>query len=130
MDIQDVIATLIIVIPFVKMIVIDQDLLSERKTFLIYLIVGIVSWIIGAAYIHFFPSENNGFVYFCSQMTLHFLLLYNIIVYPYRKIFKRNPEVSQSPTRIIDMAPSFVILMGTILSPMFLDVFLIKYLIN
>lgn len=130
MNTQDLIAYLIISIPFFKMVILDQNDLTKKKQLFIYLVIGILSWMAGIIYFDLSTSEHKYFVYFSSQTTLYFLILYNVVAIPYRKFFKRNPEISQAPTNLIDIIPSSIVMMGTILMPLLIDIYLIKYVIN
>ena len=130
MNIQDIIAVLIISIPFLKMMVFDQDELNEKKQISIYLFIGILSWVIGIIYFQISSTEDKWFVYFCSQLTLFFLILFNVVAIPYRKVFKRNPEISEIPDKFIDIIPTLIVTMGTVLMPLFLDAYLIKFVIK
>jgi len=126
MNTQDVIALIIVYIPFFKMVIFDQNKLTKKKQMLIYLIIGIISWVIGIIYFQQSASEDKSFVYFGSQHTLFFLILFNIVAIPYKKIFKRNPEISQAPTYLIDIIPSVLVLIGTILLPLLIDSYFIR----
>lgn len=130
MNIQDIIAFLIISIPFFKMVVFDQNKLTKKKQLFVYLVIGILSWAIGIIYFFISASEDKWFVYFGSQMTLNFLILFNLVAIPYRKLFKRNPEISQAPTKLIDIIPTMIVTMGMLLIPLLVDIHLLKYVIK
>ncbi len=130
MDIQDTIAFAIIIIPFFRMITFDQENLIKKKYFLIYFAIGILSWVLGALYFSQSESEEKWFVYFGSQMTLFFLIQYVIISYLYRMLFKRNPEISEIPSKNLDIVPTILIIMGTILIPLSIDSNFIKFVIK
>ena len=130
MNIKDIIAFIIIFIPVIKMVVFDQDELTKKKQFIMYLVIGIISWVIGAIYYQQSATEDKGFVYLSSQCTLNFLIIFNLISIPYRKIFKRNPEISKVPTNLIDIIPTILVTIGTILLPLLLDAYFIKYAIK
>lgn len=130
MKIQDIIAFLIISIPFFKMVVFDQNKLNLKKEFITYFFLGILSLTIGIIYYQLSHSENKWFVYFASQMTLVFLLLFNVVAIPFRKLFKRNPEISEVLSQIIDIVPTIIVIMGTILIPLFIDAYIIKFAIG
>ena len=112
------------------MVIFDQDELTKKKQLFLYLMVGILSWGIGIIYFHFSTTEEKWFVYFGSQMTFYFVISYNLVAIPYREIFKRNPEISQGPTKLIDIIPTIIVTIGVILIPLLIDVYLIKYAIK
>lgn len=126
----DIIAFIIISSPFIKMVVFDQETLDEKRSLITYFIIGILSWIIGATYFYFSSTDEKWVVYFGSQMTFFFVIQYTFIAYLYRKIFNRNPEFSEVPNKNIDIIPTFIITMGTILIPLLLDSNFVHFVIK
>ena len=82
--------------------------------------------IFGIVYEHYFVTANKSLVYFGSQMTLIFIILYKIIRIPYYWIFKREPEINQYPEQRIDIIPTLIVVMGTVILPFLIDSMIIQ----
>ncbi|AUC80626.1 hypothetical protein CW733_00135 [Lacinutrix sp. Bg11-31] len=59
-------------------------------------------------------------------MTLIFLILFKIIRIPYYLIFKREPEINQYPEKLIDIIPTLIVVMGTLILPFLIDSIIIQ----
>ncbi|MGH1387989.1 hypothetical protein [Kordia sp.] len=82
----------------------------------------------GIVYKNYTDESNKLLVYFGSQMTLIFLLLYKTIQIPYYWIFKRRPEVLTIPEKNIDIIPSLILIVGSVILPFIIDSFIIRKL--
>ena len=125
MDIEKIIYFLLF-IPFLWLLIFDQQKLKRKKVFLKYLLISIGILILGIVYEHYFTTADKSLVYFGSQMTLIFLILYKIIRIPYYWIFKREPEINQYPEKRIDIIPTLIVVMGTVLLPFLIDSMIIQ----
>jgi hypothetical protein len=85
--------------------------------------------ILGVLYDIFLAKENKSIVYFGSQMTITFLLLYKIIRIPYYLIFKREPEISKMPKNKIDIIPTLIISAGTMSLPFLIHTYIIQKIV-
>ena len=108
-------------IPFLWLLIFDQQKLKIKNVFLKYLLISIGILIFGILYDHYFATKNKSPVYFGSQMTLIFLILYKIIRIPYFLIYKREPEITWQSKFTIDVAITLIVLMGTIVLPFLID---------
>ena len=113
-------------IPFVWILIFDQQKLKYRTVFVKYLLISIGILIIGILYQKYSETENRFLVYIGSQMTLIFLILYKIIRIPYYLIFKREPEINRSPEKWIDIIPTLIVILGTVVLPILIDSMLFK----
>ena len=113
-------------IPFAWILFFDQQKLKYRTVFIKYLIISIGILIFGILYQKYSETENRFLVYIGSQMTLIFLILYKIIRIPYYLIFKREPAINRSPEKWIDIIPTMIVIMGTIILPILIDSMLFK----
>ena len=125
MNIEKIIYFLLF-IPFLWLLIFDQQKLKLKKVFLKYLLISIGILILGIVYEHFFTADNKSLVYFGSQMTLIFIILYKIIRIPYYWIFKREPEINQYSEKKIDIIPTLIVVMGTVLLPFLIDSIIIQ----
>jgi hypothetical protein len=112
--------------PFIWIIIFDQEKLKYRTVFLRYILISIVILIIGILYQKYSGTEDKILVYFGSQMTLIFLILFKIIRIPYYLIFKREPEISQNPENFIDIIPTLIVVIGTLILPFLIDSMIIQ----
>lgn len=124
----EIVIYIIILIPLLWLVVFDQQKLKERKVFRKYLMISIGMVILGFVYDLYVVEENKSIVYFGSQMTLVFLLLYKIIRIPYHWFYKREPEITRSPDYIADFIVSLIIFSGTIVLPFLIDMLIIQKL--
>ena len=108
-------------IPLLWIVIFDQEKLKYRSVFFKYLLISIIILIIGILYQKYANTEDKSLVYFGSQMTLIFLILFKIVRIPYYLIFKREPEINQYPEKWIDIIPTLIVLIGTILLPFLID---------
>ena len=61
-------------------------------------------------------------------MTLIFLILFKIVRIPYYLIFKREPEINRNPEKWIDIIPTLIVVIGTVVLPLLIDSMIIKKL--
>lgn len=125
MNIEKIIYFLLF-IPFLWLLIFDQQNLKLKKVFLKYLLISIGILILGIVYEHFFTAANKSLVYFGSQMTLIFIILYKIIRIPYYWIFKREPEINKHSEKKIDIIPTLIVVIGTVLLPFLIDNMIIQ----
>ncbi len=130
MSIQDLIALIIVSLPWFRMLIFDQEKLHFKKYFFCYLIASVISLVLGVLYFELSSTEEKYLVYFASCMSLIFLLVYNVIALPFRRKIKRNPEISQSSNSIVDIVATIIIVLATIVIPLLLDVYVIHYAIK
>lgn len=103
--------------------------LKYKDIFLKYLLISIGVLFLGILYDNFLAKETKSIVYYSSQMTITFLLLYKIIRIPYYLIFKREPEISKMPENKIDIIPTIIITIGTMALPFIIDIHIIQKII-
>ena len=115
-------------IPFLWIIIFDQEKLKYRTVFFKYLLISIGILIIGIVYQKYSDTEDKFLVYFGSQMTLIFLILFKIVRIPYYLIFKREPEINRNPEKWIDIIPTLIVVIGTVVLPLLIDSMIIKKL--
>ena len=115
-------------IPFLWILVFDQEKLKFRTVFLKYLTISIGILIIGILYQKHSETEDKFLVYIGSQMTLIFLILFKIIRIPFYLIFKREPEINRNPEKWIDIIPTLIVIIGTVVLPFLIDNVIIKKL--
>jgi len=126
----DKIIYFLLFIPFLWILVFDQDKLKNRTVFFKYILISIGILIIGIFYLKYSETENKFLVYIGSQMTITFLILYKIIRIPYYLIFKREPEISKHPEKLIDIIPTLIVLIGTVALPLLIDNMFLRKLIE
>ena len=107
----------------------NQKKLKYKDIFLKYLLISIGVLFLGILYDNFLAKETKSIVYYSSQMTITFLLLYKIIRIPYYLIFKREPEISKMPENKIDIIPTIIITIGTMALPFIIDIHIIQKII-
>jgi hypothetical protein len=129
MDIDKIIYFLLF-IPFLWLLIFDQQKLKNRTVFLKYLLISIGVLVFGILYDHYLAKDNKSLVYFGSQMTLIFLILYKLIRLPYYLIYKREPEISRVPEKKIDIIPTLIVLTGTMVLPFFIDNLIIQKMLE
>ncbi len=129
MDIDKIIYFLLF-IPFLWLLIFDQQKLKNRTVFLKYLLISIGVLIFGMLYDHYFAKDNKSLGYFGSQMTLIFLILYKLIRIPYYLIYKREPEISRVPEKKIDIIPTLIVLTGTMVLPFLIDSLIIQKMLK
>ena len=95
-----------------------------------YLLISIGVMVFGIMYDHYFVKDSRSLVYFGSQVPLIFLILYTIIRIPYYLIFKREPEISQYPEKLIDIIPTLIVVTGTVILPFLIDSMIIQKVIK
>ena len=95
-----------------------------------YLLISIGVLVFGILYDHYFAKDNKSLVYFGSQMTLIFLILYKLIRIPYYLIYKREPEISRVPEKKIDIIPTLIVLTGTMVLPFLIDSLIIQKMLK
>ncbi len=122
----DLIIHFIFFIPLLWIAIFEQQNLKYKNIFLKYLIISFGVIFLGILYDTFLAKENKSIVYFSSQMTLTFLLLYKLIRIPYYLIFKREPEISKLPKNKIDIIPTLIITTGTLGLPFIIDTYIIQ----
>ena len=113
-------------IPFIWILVFEQEKLKYRAVFLKYLIISIAVLIIGLLYQKYSKTEGKFLVYIGSQMTFTFLILYKIIRIPYYLIFKREPEINQYAEKWIDIITTLIVVIGTVALPALINNLLFK----
>ena len=111
------------------MVVFDQENLHKKKQLIIYLAIGLLSWLLGYLYVEIINSDNKWLCYFASQFTISFFLVYNLISLPFRMIYQRNPDILDESLSFETLA-AFCIIMGTIFFPFLLDTYIFKYAIS
>ncbi|WP_445458011.1 hypothetical protein [Flavobacterium sp. HNIBRBA15423] len=124
----DLIMHFIFFIPLL-IVAFNQKKLKYKDIFLKYLLISIGVLFLGILYDNFLAKENKSIVYYSSQMTITFLLLYKIIRIPYYLIFKREPEISKMPENKIDIIPTIIITVGTMALPFIIDTYIIQKII-
>ncbi len=120
----------ILSIPFFWVFLFDHQNLKKRSVFINYLLISIVDLFFGISYDYFYVENENSFVYFTSQMSLIFIILYKLIRIPYYQIFRREPEISKYPKYLIDIVPTLIVLTGTIILPFLIKDFIVKKILN
>lgn len=113
-------------IPLLWIAIFDQQNLKYKNVFTKYLLISIGVLVLGILYDFLLEKENKSLVYFSSQMTITFLLLYKLIRIPYYLIFKREPEISKMPKNKIDIIPTLIITTGTLALPFIIDTYIIQ----
>jgi len=126
----DKILYFLLFIPFIWILLFDQENLKNKKVFIKYLLISIGILIFGIIYQKTSITENKSLVYYGSQMTIAFILIYKLIRIPYYWIFKREPEISQYPDRFIDIIPSLIVIIGTVGLPYLIDILIIQKVIE
>lgn len=129
MDIDTIIYFLLF-IPFFWLLIFDQQKLKSKTVFFKYLLISIGILIFGVLYDLYFSKGNKSLVYFGSQMSLIFLILYKIIRIPYYLIYKREPEISRWPEKNIDIIPTLIIMTGTMVLPFLINSLIIQKVTN
>lgn len=129
MDIDKIIYFLLF-IPLLWLLIFDQQKLKNRTIFLKYLLISIGVLVFGILYNHYFAKGNKSLVYFGSQMTLIFLILYKLIRIPYYLIYQREPEISKVPEKNIDIIPTLIVLTGTMILPFLIDSLIIQKILK
>ena len=122
----DKIIYVLLFIPFLWILIFDQQKLKKRTVFIKYLLISIGILIIGIFYQNYSETENRFLVYIGSQMTLIFLILYKLIRIPYYLIFKREPEINRNPEKWIDIIPTLLVIIGTVILPILIDSMIFK----
>ncbi len=115
-------------IPLVWFLLLDEEVSNKKKVFLRFVLISIAILMFGIVYKNYTDESNKLLVYFGSQMTLIFLLLYKTIQIPYYWIFKRRPEVLTIPEKNIDIIPSLILIVGSVILPFIIDSFIIRKL--
>ncbi len=121
---------LVLLFPLLWLFVFDVQRLNRRKLFLKYLSISIAILFFGITYDYYFTKGGKSLVYFSSQMNIMFLILYKLIRIPYFKIYKREPEISRSPEKKIDIIPTLIIISGMLILPFLIDSLIIQKLIK
>ncbi|AXG68055.1 hypothetical protein KORDIASMS9_00244 [Kordia sp. SMS9] len=116
-------------IPLVWFLFLDEEISNKKKVFLKFVLISIIILIFGIVYENYIGKSKTSLVYFGSQITFTYLLLYKIIQIPYDWIFKRRPEISAIPKKNIDIIPSLIMIVGSITLPIIIDSFIIRKLI-
>lgn len=122
----DLIVYFVFFIPLLWIVIFDQQNLKYKNVFTKYLLISIGVLVLGILYDFLLAKENKSLVYFSSQMTFTFLLLYKLIRIPYYLIFKREPEISKMPENKIDIIPTLIITAGTLALPFIIDTYIIQ----
>lgn len=122
----DLIVYFVFFIPLLWIAIFDQQNLKYKNVFTKYLLISIGVLVLGILYDFLLEKENKSLVYFSSQMTITFLLLYKLIRIPYYLIFKREPEISKMPKNKIDIIPTLIITTGTLALPFIIDTYIIQ----
>ncbi|WP_298513808.1 hypothetical protein [uncultured Kordia sp.] len=115
-------------IPFIWFLLLDEEVSNKKSVFLKFIFISIAILIFGIFYEYNLAENNKSLIYYGSQMTLIFLLLYKIVQIPYYWIFKRKPEISTIPEKNIDIIPLLFVIAGTISLPFLIDIFIIQKL--
>jgi hypothetical protein len=126
----DKILYFLLFLPFIWLLVFDQENLKKKNVFIKYLLISIGILILGIIYQRLSNTENKSLVYFGSQMTIIFLILYKVIRIPYYWIFKREPEISKYPEKLVDIIPTLIVIIGTIGLPLLIDIMVKQKLIQ
>ena len=126
----DKVIYLILFIPFLWVLIFEQQNLYKKKVFIKYLSIAIFILILGIVYKNYSNTPNKELVYLGSQMTLMFLILYKIIRIPYYWIFKREPEISRWPEKNVDIIPTIIVAFGSMVLPFLIDIFIIQKIVN
>lgn len=100
--------------------------LNEKKVFIIWISIAILLILAGILIEDNSNNEMRSLSYFGSQMLFIFLILQKITRNIYFKIFNREPEIGKFPKYKVDYIYTFVISIGTMLSPILLDTFIFK----
>ncbi|WP_262733135.1 hypothetical protein [Gaetbulibacter sp. NE] len=122
----DKIIYVLLFIPFLWILIFDQQKLKKRTVFIKYLLISIGILMIGILYQNHSETENRFLVYIGSQMTLIFLILFKIIRIPYFMIFKREPEFNAYGGKWIDKIITLIITIGTVALPLLIDSMIFK----
>lgn len=126
MNIDKVIYFLLFV-PFLWILLFDQEKLKYRNVFIKYLIISIGILIFGILYQKYSETENRFLVYIGSQMTLIFLILFKVIRIPYFMIFKREPEFNvYGGAKWINFIITLIIIIGIVAIPLLIDSMIFK----
>ncbi|MFK7750734.1 MAG: hypothetical protein AB8B65_20245 [Kordia sp.] len=113
-------------IPLLWFLLLDEETSNKRKVFLKFVLISIVILVFGIVYENYITEPKNSLVYFGSQVTFTFIVLYKIIQIPYYWIFKRRPEILSVPKRNIDIIPSLIVIIGSVILPIVIDRFIIQ----
>ena len=127
---METIIYILLFFPFLWLLMFDQQKLNRDYIFIKYLMISIVILIFGIVYDNFIANGSKSLVYFGSQMTLIFLVLYKIIRVPYYMIFKREPEISRTPDKKIDIIPTLFIFAGTMILPFLIDSMIVQKILK
>lgn len=100
--------------------------LNEKKVFIIWISIAILLILAGILIEDNSNNEMRSLSYFGSQMLFIFLILQKVTRNIYFKIFNREPEIGKFPKYKVDYIYTFVISIGTMLSPILLDTFIFK----
>ena len=122
----DTIIYLILFIPLFRIIVFDQHNLNDKRVFIKYLLISIVILIFGIVNQYYSETTDKALVYFGSQMTFIFLILFKLVRTLYYLIYKREPEITRTPEFKIDFIVTFIVFMGTIMLPFIIDAYIVQ----
>ena len=123
---MEILIYILLFFPFLWLLMFDQQKLNRNNVFIRYLMISIAILVFGVVYDNFIANGTKSLVYFGSQMTLIFLVLYKIIRVPYYMIYKREPEISRSPNKRIDIIPTLIIITGTMILPFLIDSIIVQ----
>ena len=126
----EIIAFIVVLVPFFWVLMFKQEKLKNDNVFLRYLLLSILVMGFGILYEYELTNMEKSMVYFISQMTFIFVVLYKIIRIPYYLIFKREPEISEYPEKWIDYIPTLIVALGTLILPFLIDTFIIQKIIE
>lgn len=115
--------------PLGWLIVVDQGRLRQKRIFLKYLVISIIVLVLGLT-LHSKNFENRDLSYFGSQMMFVFVLLHGFLSEICYRVFHRVPEISKVPRKNIDIIYSIIIVMGVILLPFVVDIYIVKKVIE
>lgn len=117
---------ILILLPIILILVRDQKNLHKKEVFWKYFMLASAILILGVLYRYYIDTENKDLVYFGSQMTIIFLILYQLVRVPYRRYYNREPEISRYPKHRIDIVPTLIVLTLTMILPYLIDFLITK----
>ena len=126
----EIIAFIIVFAPLFWIETFKQEKLKDNKVFLRCLLLSIFVMAFGIVYEYKLTNMEKSFVYFFSQMTFIFVILYKLIRIPYFKIYNREPEIADPPEKWIDIIPTIIICTGVLLLPFIIDSYIIQKILD
>lgn len=127
---MEILIYILLFFPFLWLLMFDQQKLNRNNVFIRYLMISIAILVFGIVYDNFIANGTKSLVYFGSQMTFIFLVLYKIIRVPYYMIYKREPEISRRPDKRIDIIPTLFIFTGTMILPFLIDSMIVQKILK